>query len=155
GGLSKALNRSRPHDQGVKSAGLEVGDDRCPACDPRSIGLRHDQDYRNPAFHYRGTRSHRRREVRFRSRRLLAPALERALFFHGMRWQLLRAGKESPPHVNPNNPGEDAHHHAFMVAPQEFERALAIMKARGVELVKYSDEGHTTFPGRHAYFHDP
>jgi catechol 2,3-dioxygenase-like lactoylglutathione lyase family enzyme len=58
-------------------------------------------------------------------------------------------------HVNPNNPGEDAHHHAFMVAPQEFDRALAIMKARGVELIKYSDEGHTTFPGRHAYFHDP
>jgi catechol 2,3-dioxygenase-like lactoylglutathione lyase family enzyme len=28
------------------------------------------------------------------------------------------------------------------------------MKARGIELVKYSEEGHTTFPGRHAYFHD-
>src|SRR5215831_9840093 len=60
-----------------------------------------------------------------------------------------------PHHVNPNNPGEDAHHHAFMVEAEEFDRALAIMKARGVELVKYSDEGHTTFPGRHAYFHDP
>src|SRR5256885_3158100 len=34
-----------------------------------------------------------------------------------------------PHHVNPNNPGEDAHHHAFMVEPQEFDRALAIMKA--------------------------
>ncbi|MFZ1094599.1 MAG: hypothetical protein WAN75_36205 [Xanthobacteraceae bacterium] len=21
--------------------------------------------------------------------------------------------------------------------------------------MRYSDEGHTTFPGRHAYFHDP
>ena len=41
-----------------------------------------------------------------------------------------------------------------MVEPEEFDRALAIMKARGVELVKYSDEGHRTFPGRHAYFHD-
>src|ERR1700741_2825724 len=51
-----------------------------------------------------------------------------------------------PHHVNPNNPGEDAHHHAFVVAPQEFDRALAIMKARGIELVKYSEEGHTTFP---------
>ncbi len=60
-----------------------------------------------------------------------------------------------PHHVNPNNPGEDAHHHAFMVAPQEFDRVIAIMKARGIELVKYSDEVHTTFPGRHAYFHDP
>lgn len=59
-----------------------------------------------------------------------------------------------PNHVNPNLPGEDAHHHAFIVAPEEFDRALAIMKARGVEMVKYSDEGHVTFPGRHAYFHD-
>jgi catechol 2,3-dioxygenase-like lactoylglutathione lyase family enzyme len=59
-----------------------------------------------------------------------------------------------PNHVNPNRPGEDAHHHAFMVEANEFDRALAIMKARGVELIKYSDEGHNTFPGRHAYFHD-
>jgi catechol 2,3-dioxygenase-like lactoylglutathione lyase family enzyme len=59
-----------------------------------------------------------------------------------------------PHHVNPNEPGEDAHHHAFMVEPQEFDRALAIMKARGIELIKYSDAGHITFPGRHAYFHD-
>jgi catechol 2,3-dioxygenase-like lactoylglutathione lyase family enzyme len=59
-----------------------------------------------------------------------------------------------PHHVNPNKPGEDTHHHAFMVEPQEFDRALAIMKARGVNLIKYSDAGHTTFPGRHAYFHD-
>lgn len=59
-----------------------------------------------------------------------------------------------PDHVNPNKPGEDTHHHAFMVEPQEFDRALAIMRARGVELIKYSDQGHITFPGRHAYFHD-
>ena len=59
-----------------------------------------------------------------------------------------------PHHVNPNRPGEDAHHHAFMVEAQEFDRAMAIMKARGVPLVKYSDIGHHTFPGRHAYFHD-
>jgi catechol 2,3-dioxygenase-like lactoylglutathione lyase family enzyme len=59
-----------------------------------------------------------------------------------------------PHHVNPNRPGDDTHHHAFIVEPQEFDRALAIMKARGVELIKYSDQGHITFPGRHAYFHD-
>jgi len=61
---------------------------------------------------------------------------------------------KSTHHVNPNDPGEDSHHHAFMVEPEEFDRALAIMKARGIELVKYSEEGHRTFPGRHAYFHD-
>jgi catechol 2,3-dioxygenase-like lactoylglutathione lyase family enzyme len=59
-----------------------------------------------------------------------------------------------PNHVNPNAPGDDSHHHAFMVEPEEFDRALAIMKARGVEMIKYSDDGHITFPGRHAYFHD-
>src|SRR5215813_6184949 len=30
-----------------------------------------------------------------------------------------------PHHVNPNQPGEDAHHHAFTVEPDEFDRALA------------------------------
>jgi len=59
-----------------------------------------------------------------------------------------------PHHVNPNRPGEDAHHHAFIVDADEFDRAMAILKARGIEIVKYSDEGHQTFPGRHAYFHD-
>jgi catechol 2,3-dioxygenase-like lactoylglutathione lyase family enzyme len=59
-----------------------------------------------------------------------------------------------PNHVNPNPPGEDAHHHAFMVESEEFDRALAVMKANGIAMIKYSDEGHTTFPGRHAYFHD-
>jgi len=59
-----------------------------------------------------------------------------------------------PHHVNPNSAGEDAHHHAFMVEEHEFDRAMAILKARGIEIVKYSDEGHRTFPGRHVYFHD-
>jgi len=59
-----------------------------------------------------------------------------------------------PNHVNPNAPGDESHHHAFIVAPEDFDRSLAIMQARGVALVKYSDEGHITFPGRHAYFHD-
>ena len=59
-----------------------------------------------------------------------------------------------PYHVNPNRPGDDAHHHAFMVEPDEFDRAMEILKARGIEIIKYSDEGHRSFPGRHAYFHD-
>jgi catechol 2,3-dioxygenase-like lactoylglutathione lyase family enzyme len=59
-----------------------------------------------------------------------------------------------PHHVNPNNPGEDAHHHAFMVNADEFDRALAVMNERGIEMIKYSDQDHRSFPGRHAYFHD-
>jgi hypothetical protein len=42
-----------------------------------------------------------------------------------------------------------------MVEPQEFDRALAILNARDIEVIKYSDQEHQTFPGRHAYFHDP
>jgi catechol 2,3-dioxygenase-like lactoylglutathione lyase family enzyme len=57
-------------------------------------------------------------------------------------------------HVNPNKPGEDAHHHAFLVEEGDFDAAMEILRARGVPLVKYSDEGHRSFPGRHAYFHD-
>jgi len=59
-----------------------------------------------------------------------------------------------PHHVNPNKPGEDAHHHAFIVDRDEFDRAIEILKARGIEIIKYSDSGHRSFPGRHAYFHD-
>lgn len=57
-------------------------------------------------------------------------------------------------HVNPNKPGEEAHHHAFMVEEEEFDRAMEILRAKGIPLVKYSDRGHRSFPGRHAYFHD-
>jgi hypothetical protein len=66
-----------------------------PRLRPRSVGLRYNQDCRNPTFHHRGTRSHRRREVLFRSARLQALALERALFLHGVRRQLFR-GRRSP-----------------------------------------------------------
>lgn len=69
---------------------------------------------------------------------------------HGDYFVLAKTGH----HVNPNPPGEDAHHHAFMVEEEEFDRAMAILKARGIEIIKYEDEGHRTFPGRHAYFHD-
>lgn len=60
-----------------------------------------------------------------------------------------------PYHVNPNRPGDDAHHTAFMVEADEFDRAMAILKARGLDVFKYEDSGHRSFPGRHAYFHDP
>ncbi len=59
-----------------------------------------------------------------------------------------------PDHVNPNKPDEEAHHHAFLVTEEEFDRAMEILFARGIRIVKYSDDGHRSFPGRHAYFHD-
>lgn len=59
-----------------------------------------------------------------------------------------------PNHVNPNAPDDDGHHHAFIVEPAEFDRALEILAARNIRIVRRSDEGHATFPGRHVYFHD-
>ena len=59
-----------------------------------------------------------------------------------------------PNHVNPNAPDDDGHHHAFIVDPEEFDRAMQVLKNRGIKIIKYSDSGHLTFPGRHAYFHD-
>jgi catechol 2,3-dioxygenase-like lactoylglutathione lyase family enzyme len=57
-------------------------------------------------------------------------------------------------HVPPNKPDEEAHHHAFLVDPNEFDRAMEIIRARNIRVVKYSDEGHHSFPGRHTYIHD-
>jgi catechol 2,3-dioxygenase-like lactoylglutathione lyase family enzyme len=59
-----------------------------------------------------------------------------------------------PDHVPPNAPDDDGHHHAFIVDAPEFDRALEILAARGIRIVRRSDEGHNTFPGRHVYFHD-
>ena len=59
-----------------------------------------------------------------------------------------------PDHVAPNAPDDDGHHHAFIVDAAEFDRALEILAARDIRIVKRADEGHNTFPGRHVYFHD-
>ena len=59
-----------------------------------------------------------------------------------------------PNHVAPNAPDDDGHHHAFIVDAPEFDRALEILAARDIRIVRRSDEGHTSFPGRHVYFHD-
>ena len=54
-------------------------------------------------------------------------------------------------HVNPNGPDEEAHHHLFLVETGDFDRAGEILMARNVRIVKYSDKGHRSFPGRHVY----
>ena len=59
-----------------------------------------------------------------------------------------------PNHTNPNAPDDDGHHHAFIVEPAEFDRALEILAARNIAIVRRADQGHTSFPGRHVYFHD-
>ena len=60
-------------------------------------------------------------------------------------------------HQRPNKPGDTLIHHAFMVAGEDFDAAMSYLEANGVEILLYEDQhsGHFSFPGRHAYFHDP
>lgn len=62
-----------------------------------------------------------------------------------------------PNHVSPNPPGGTKFHHAFIVSPEEFDRAVEVVTARGIELLTpgTGPGGHRSFPGRHIYFHDP
>jgi catechol 2,3-dioxygenase-like lactoylglutathione lyase family enzyme len=56
----------------------------------------------------------------------------------------------------PSNHGRDTLiHHAFLIAAEDFDAALAHVEACGVEVLLYEDKGHRSFTGRHAYFHDP
>ena len=57
-------------------------------------------------------------------------------------------------HVSPNPPGETLFHHAFIMAPADFDRARAEIEARGIAILKYEEAGHRSFPGRHLYIHD-
>lgn len=64
---------------------------------------------------------------------------------------LSRTGYHQPP-----NKGQDTLiHHAFIVAGEDFDAAMAHLEANGVEVLLYEDTGHRGFSGRHAYFHDP
>jgi catechol 2,3-dioxygenase-like lactoylglutathione lyase family enzyme len=58
-------------------------------------------------------------------------------------------------HVNPNPPKGTHFHHAFIVSPEEFDRASDVIAARGIEELFPRTTNHRSFPGRHLYFHDP
>ena len=69
------------------------------------------------------------------------------------RIELLEAtGGETPVGKFLAKRGPGIHHLCVEVA--DIHTQLATLKARGIRLVKYSDENHRSFPGRHAYFHD-
>lgn len=58
-------------------------------------------------------------------------------------------------HTPPNQYRDTLIHHAFVVQGEDFDAALAHVEACGVEVLLYEDQGHRSFTGRHAYFHDP
>ena len=58
-------------------------------------------------------------------------------------------------HRRPNDPGDCLIHNAFIVNGEDFDRAMAQLEAKGVEILRYEDDRHIAFVGRHAYFQDP
>ena len=58
-------------------------------------------------------------------------------------------------HAPPNRGRDTLLHHAFIVPGADFDAALAHVEACGIEVLLYEDQGHRSFTGRHAYFHDP
>ena len=62
---------------------------------------------------------------------------------------------KNPEHVAPNAPRGTRFHHAFIVTPEEFDRARNLLTARGIEELQPGTQNHRSFPGRHIYFHDP
>jgi len=63
-------------------------------------------------------------------------------------------GKSKMP-IQPNAEGETVIHHAFKVAPEDFDQALETLKQNGIKVLNYEDRQDGTFQGRSAYFHDP
>lgn len=57
-------------------------------------------------------------------------------------------------HSNPNPPKGTRFHHAFIVSPEDFDRARDVIAARGIEELQPGTQNHRSFPGRHLYFHD-
>jgi catechol 2,3-dioxygenase-like lactoylglutathione lyase family enzyme len=54
------------------------------------------------------------------------------------------------------NPGDNHEiHTAFLVDPDEYDRAMKELPAKGVRIIKDEDRRKGTFQGRSAYFHDP
>ena len=58
-------------------------------------------------------------------------------------------------HTAPNRGRDTLLHHAFIIEAAHFDAAIAHLEASGIEVLLYEDTGHRSFPGRHAYFHDP
>jgi glyoxylase I family protein len=62
--------------------------------------------------------------------------------------------KREPP-INPVPEGHGGVHHAFAVAHQDYQAALAHLRAHGVEITFEEDRRGGVVNGPRAYFHDP
>ncbi|HXF34761.1 MAG TPA: VOC family protein [Candidatus Acidoferrales bacterium] len=70
---------------------------------------------------------------------------------------LTNTGVHVPP--NPDGPiglSNTLFHHAMIVAPDQFDKAIASLDAQGIAHYDCTQDGHSTFPGRrHMYIKDP
>jgi glyoxylase I family protein len=57
--------------------------------------------------------------------------------------------------INPNPGNGILVHHAFRIDPDGYEKAVAELRAHGVEILFEEDRENGVFQGRQAYFHDP
>src|SRR5256885_8434105 len=62
---------------------------------------------------------------------------------------------ESTTPINPNIGNETRVHHAFNVAPEDYEQAKRSLQESGVEILAEEDRKKGGFVGRELYFHDP
>lgn len=63
-------------------------------------------------------------------------------------------GKVAGP-IQSDPTGETPVHHAFKVAPEEFDAALEFLRQRGVKILRVEDRQDGVFLGKQAYFLDP
>jgi len=57
--------------------------------------------------------------------------------------------------VKYDSPEDTPVHHAFKVAPEDFEPAMEFLKRQGVKLFNFEDRRDGVFYGRQVYFLDP
>lgn len=57
--------------------------------------------------------------------------------------------------IDPNPDDKHDIHSAFRVTQEEYDRAKAFLRDKGIPLIKEEDRNKGTFQGRSAYFHDP
>ncbi len=62
--------------------------------------------------------------------------------------------KHDPP-INPRPAGHGGVHHAFAVAREDYQAALAHLRAHGVDIFFEEDRQGGVLNGPRAYFHDP
>jgi catechol 2,3-dioxygenase-like lactoylglutathione lyase family enzyme len=70
---------------------------------------------------------------------------------------LTKTGVHVPPNPDgPPAPGNTLFHHAMLIDPKHYDRAVSYLSTQGIAYHECTAAGHSTFPGRrHVYIKDP